>query len=156
MLRTPKVLLLGAVVAALVLVAGCGGSSKSSSSSAAATAPAPAASTPAATTPAPAATTPSRSGAETVPLAADASGQLAFNTTKLTAKAGTVTLKMSNPSMIQHGVSIEGNGVTKSGNIVGNGGTSTVTATLKPGTYTFFCPVPGHREAGMQGTLTVS
>jgi uncharacterized cupredoxin-like copper-binding protein len=62
---------------------------------------------------------------------------------------------MSNPSPVQHGVAIEGNGVSKTGSIVNQGGTSTVTAKLKPGKYTFFCPVPGHRQAGMQGTLTV-
>jgi uncharacterized cupredoxin-like copper-binding protein len=30
-----------------------------------------------------------------------------------------------------------------------------VSAQLKPGNYTFYCSVPGHRQAGMQGTLTV-
>lgn len=142
MLRTPKVLLLGALVAAIA-IAGCGGSKKSSD-------------TTAATTPAPAATTPSSSSAgETVTLAA-VPGKLAFDKKTLTAKAGTVTLKMSNPSSFMHGVSVEGNGVDKDGTVVANGGTSTVTVKLKPGRYTFYCPVPGHRAAGMQGTLTVS
>jgi plastocyanin len=156
--RTPKVLLLGAVVA-VIAIAGCG--SKKSSNTTAATTPAPAATTPAAsapaaTTPAPAATTPSSSSAgETVTLAA-VPGKLAFDKKALSAKAGTVTLKMSNPSSFMHGVSVEGNGVDKDGTVVGNGGTSTVTVKLKPGKYTFYCPVPGHRAAGMQGTLTVS
>jgi uncharacterized cupredoxin-like copper-binding protein len=34
------------------------------------------------------------------------------------------------------------------------GGTRILTANLKPGTYTFYCTVPGHRAGGMQGTLT--
>jgi uncharacterized cupredoxin-like copper-binding protein len=50
---------------------------------------------------------------------------------------------------------ITGNGVSVAGVVVGPGGTSTVSASLKPGTYTFYCTVPGHREAGMSGTLTV-
>jgi uncharacterized cupredoxin-like copper-binding protein len=82
---------------------------------------------------------------------------LAFNTKTLSAKAGKVTLVMSDPqgSGIPHGISVEGNGVDKDGKVVQAGGTSTVSATLKPGKYTFYCPVPGHRAAGMQGTLTV-
>ena len=71
------------------------------------------------------------------------------------ASAGTVTIKMSNPASLSHDVSIKGNGVSKQGDIVGNGGTSTVTADLKAGTYTFYCSVPGHEAAGMKGTLTV-
>ena len=80
---------------------------------------------------------------------------LAFNTKKLTAKAGTVTIKLTNPSALQHGVAIEGHGVDKDGKIVGKGRVSSVTVKLKPGKYTFYCPVPGHEDAGMKGTLVV-
>ena len=63
---------------------------------------------------------------------------------------------MSNPSSFPHGIAVEGKGVDKDGKVVNQNGTSTVTVKLKPGTYTFYCPVPGHRAAGMQGTLVVS
>ena len=62
---------------------------------------------------------------------------------------------MSNPSSVPHGVGVKGNGVDKDGKIVNQGGTSTIAVKLKPGTYTFYCPVPGHEQAGMKGILTV-
>ena len=91
-------------------------------------------------------------------LTADPGGALKFNTTTLTAKAGKVTVVMKNPSGsgLPHGVAVEGNGVDKDGPTVQPGGTSTDTLTLKPGTYTFYCPVPGHKAGGMKGTLTVT
>ena len=88
-------------------------------------------------------------------LAADSSGQLKFDKQSLSAKAGNVTITMANPSPVQHAIAIMGNGAQKAGSTVSMGGTSTVTASLKPGTYTFYCPVDGHKAAGMQGTLTV-
>ena len=91
-----------------------------------------------------------------VKLSADPSGALKFNTKTLSAKAGTVTIAMHNPAPLQHGIADEGNGVDKDGKIVGQGGTSVLALQLKAGTYTFYCPVPGHRQAGMQGTLTVT
>jgi plastocyanin len=78
-----------------------------------------------------------------------------FNTKKLSTHAGTVTLKMFNPSSTSHGIAVSGKGVKKVGKIVGKGKTSVVTLKLKPGKYTFFCPVPGHEELGMKGTLVV-
>jgi plastocyanin len=81
--------------------------------------------------------------------------QLKFDKSTLSAKAGKVTITMANPSALQHNVAIEGHGVHAAGKIVSQGGTSTVTATLKPGKYTFYCAVDGHRQAGMEGTLTV-
>ena len=73
----------------------------------------------------------------------------------VSAKPGKVTIRMDNPSSVQHAVSILGNGVSASGNTVGSGGVSTVTATLPAGRYDFFCPVDGHKQAGMNGRLIV-
>jgi plastocyanin len=132
----------------VLAIAGCGGSSNSEKSASNAT-----------STPTPTATSASSSssggGGQTLKLAADKSA-LKFDTSTLTAKAGTVTLQMSNPAGIPHAVAVEGNGVDKDGKTVGNGGTSTVTVKLKPGKYEFYCPVDGHKAAGMKGTLTVS
>jgi plastocyanin len=59
-------------------------------------------------------------------------------------------------SPARRGVGIPtGPGIDDEGRTVGQGGTSTVSASLKPGTYTFYCSVPGHREGGMEGKLTV-
>ncbi len=38
----------------------------------------------------------------------------------------------------------------------GSGKSDELKANLKPGKYNFFCDIPGHREAGMEGTLTVT
>jgi plastocyanin len=82
--------------------------------------------------------------------------QLKFNKTTLRASHGKVTIVMSNPSSTKHAVAIEGHGVDKDGKTVGKGKTSRVTVTLKKGTYTFYCPVDGHKAAGMKGKLIVS
>ena len=126
----------------------------------------PATSTPAASTPAksPKATTgtpappssPAASAATTLKLAANPAGQLAYDTKQLSAKAGKVTIEMTNMSPVEHDVAVA-QGTTVAGQTpVFTGGTKSVTLTLKPGTYTFYCTVPGHRQAGMEGTLTVS
>lgn len=143
------------ILAATVALAACGGSESSDDSSSAdggaryGTAETTGSTT---TTEAPA------SGAGTVKLSADPGGALAFVPTTLTAKAGAITLDMANPQSagIPHAVAIDGGGVDEAGPTVQPGGSSKVTATLEPGTYTFYCPVPGHREGGMEGTLTVS
>jgi plastocyanin len=91
----------------------------------------------------------------TLDIAADASGALKFDKSSLTAKAGKVNIVMANPSPLSHDIAIQGNGVDVKGKVVSQGGTSTVSADLKPGTYTFLCTVDGHAAAGMKGTLTV-
>lgn len=86
---------------------------------------------------------------------ADPTGQLKFLASSATAKAGAVTLKMKNASSVPHDIAIQGGGLNQVGQIVSGGGVSTVTANLKPGTYTFYCSVDGHEAAGMKGTITV-
>ena len=81
---------------------------------------------------------------------------LKFNKKTLRAKRGKVTIVMSNPSSIKHAIAIEGHGIDKDGKTVGKGKTSRVTVKLKKGTYTFYCPVDGHEDAGMKGKLIVS
>lgn len=95
-------------------------------------------------------------------IAANAQGQLAYETNKATAQAGPVTIEMPNTSGVSHNIAIETGegGATPKGSKVGASpfttkSTATVNVTLKPGTYTFFCEAPGHRPAGMYGTLTV-
>jgi plastocyanin len=89
-------------------------------------------------------------------ISADPGGQLRFDKDTLEAPAGTVRITMNNPSPVPHDVSIEGpGGLDKKGPIVQKGGASEVEAPLKPGTYTYYCSVPGHRQAGMEGRLAV-
>jgi uncharacterized cupredoxin-like copper-binding protein len=94
--------------------------------------------------------------AQTLKIAADPSGALKFDKSSLTAKAGKVTIVMDNPSDLPHAVEIEGNGVEVEGDTVEKGGVSKASADLKAGKYEFYCPVDGHKQAGMEGTLTVN
>ena len=94
--------------------------------------------------------------ASTLTLSADPGGALKFDKTSLDAPAGPVTIVMTNPSPVSHDVSLRGPGVDEHGKQVADGGKSTVEAPdLKPGSYEFYCSVPGHEQAGMKGTLTV-
>jgi len=92
----------------------------------------------------------------TVEFEADPSGELAYTTDSATAEAGEVTIDFTNPQGLTHDVVIEDEGGEDVGGteLIGEGETSE-TVNLKPGEYTFYCSVPGHREAGMEGTLTV-
>jgi plastocyanin len=95
-------------------------------------------------------------------IAASPSGQLAYTASKATATPGAVMISMANMSGVSHNIAIEAgeHGATGSGPVLGASsftakGTVSVNVTLKPGTYTYFCQAPGHRAAGMYGTITV-
>jgi plastocyanin len=90
----------------------------------------------------------------TLKLAADPT-QIAYDKTALSSKPGKVTVDFDNPSQISHDVAIaKGSQEIAKSPLVASSNTS-VSADLAPGSYVFYCTVPGHREAGMQGTLTV-
>jgi plastocyanin len=86
---------------------------------------------------------------------ADPSGATAYTFASATAGPGSLEIDSPNKSSVDHNIAVEGNGVSEAGPVVKNGAVSKVTADLKPGDYAFFCTVPGHRQAGMEGKLTV-
>lgn len=90
-----------------------------------------------------------------VDIPANPDGQLAYDFASAEAPAGKLVLKSVNKASIDHNIALEGNGVDEKGDIVKGGGTSEIDVMVKPGTYTFYCSVPGHREGGMEGKLTV-
>jgi plastocyanin len=136
------------VVAALAVVglAACGSSSDDNSTTAA--------SAPPSTTPA--AGGGGAGGASTIDISTPSGSDLAFDQKDVSAKAGNVTIDFDNKQPLQHDVAV----ADSSGKVLGqtdlvSSGTANATVNLAPGTYTFYCTVPGHKEAGMEGTLTV-
>lgn len=147
-----------AVAVSMFGLTACGGSSNSSStSSASQPASTTATSSAASSTAATSTSQPSSGASGSLSIAADPSGALKFTKATLTAKAGTVTISFTNSSPLAHNLTVQQG---TSGAVLGAtptfmGGTKTLKLTLKAGTYTYYCSVPGHRAAGMQGTLTV-
>ncbi len=136
-----------ALAAAALALTACGGDDSSSTST---TSDTSAAATP--TTSAP-----QGSASTVLALTADEEGGLSFSRRTLRAAPGDVTITLDNPGGNQapHAVEIEGQGVERTSGTIEPGARTEVTANLRPGTYTFYCPVDGHRQAGMEGTLTV-
>ena len=147
----PLATLIALLAATALIAAGCGGSDNNSSDTSSSSSSGTQGNT--------SDTTSSGGGgggaASSLKLTADPGGALKFNTTTLSTKAGKVTVTMDNASQTPHAVEIEGNGVEKKTNTV-TGGSAKLTVDLKPGKYEFYCPVDGHKAAGMKGTLTVS
>jgi plastocyanin len=140
------------VVAAVALTAaGCGSSSNKSSTAGSASSPS------AATGSTSAAKSKAVKGS-TINIGVDPGGQFKFQPTSLTVAAGKHKLVFTNNTAVKHDV-IVGKGFSEDGQVgevrkITNG-TETTTLNLKPGDYTYYCDVPGHRQAGMTGTLTV-
>jgi len=134
--------MLCAVALAAVWAAGCGGSGNNGQASSTPT-PKPTATATAAAA--------SSGGGSTLTIAADPTGALKFDKTKLTAKAGKITIDFDNPSAVPHAFEVAG----KSTSTITKGKAPPLTVTLKPGSYEFVCPVDGHAAAAMKGTLTV-
>ena len=88
-------------------------------------------------------------------LAADPSGALKYDKKALSAKAGKVTIAFTNASQVGHDVTIAKGPTKLAGTNVITNSKASVSVSLKPGAYVFYCSVPGHRQAGMEGTLTV-
>ncbi len=84
-----------------------------------------------------------------------ATAQLAYETAAAEAEPGELTIKSPNPSGTPHNIALEGGGVNEVGEVVDKGGVSEIEVDVAAGEYTFYCSVPGHREGGMEGTLTV-
>lgn len=99
---------------------------------------------------------PAAAGGTTLNVKALATG-LAFDTKSLKAKAGMVTIRLTNLSALKHDLAVEsGEKVLAKTPLLAQGKTGSLTVKLKKGTYDFVCDVPGHEDAGMKGTLTVS
>ena len=152
MFNSTTALAIVAATAALA-VSACGGASKTTSTAASS----PQTSTAAAPSTTASTATPPSAAASGLAVAADPSGQLKFTKTSLTAKAGKVKIAFTNKAPLPHNLTIQQgtNGPTIGATPTFQGGTKTLIVNLKAGTYTFFCSVPGHRDGGMKGTLTV-
>jgi uncharacterized cupredoxin-like copper-binding protein len=72
-------------------------------------------------------------------------------------QAGNYRFDVKNAGKIGHDLAITGAGVsgTPKTALINAGGTAKLTVDLKPGTYTLYCTVPGHKAAGMVAKLTV-
>lgn len=94
--------------------------------------------------------------AKPLELTSPAAGDLVFEPESLDGRAGAVQIDYTNPSAVPHNVAIEADGeVVAEGETVTDGGVSIASGELEPGEYTYYCAVPGHRDAGMEGTLTL-
>lgn len=95
-------------------------------------------------------------GVETVELTSPETGELVFDPDSLEARVGEVAIDYTNPSEVPHNVAIEGDGeeLAQSETVTG-GDSAAATVALEAGEYVYYCSIPGHREAGMEGTLTV-
>jgi uncharacterized cupredoxin-like copper-binding protein len=103
-------------------------------------------------------------GAQRVAAVSTSGGGLALSETefKITpaapsvAHTGTITITVRNTGAVTHALTMQTPAGPVSTSSIAPGKTATLKVNAsKPGRYTFFCPIPGHEQAGMKGTLVV-
>jgi plastocyanin len=157
-----------AAASTAVITSGTAAKAGAASAPAQPTASAPASSAPAASTPStsttgpkattgtPAPSAPAPAAAATsLKLIANPGGLLSYDAKSLSAKAGSVSITLTDNAPLEHNVTVAQGATVLGASPTFIGGRRTLTLNLKPGTYTFYCSVPGHRQAGMEGTLSV-
>ena len=95
-----------------------------------------------------------RATGSTLDLTADPGGGLTFDKTRAAVFAGRVTVRLANDSSVEHNVTIAQGSKTLGATKTVTRSSSTLSVQLPGGEYVFYCSVPGHRESGMEGTLT--
>ena len=140
-----KLLALIAIAAIPVALAACGSDDSTSTSAASETTSSTAASTDSSTTA-------SSGGGQTVKIG---ESEYKLDPSDATLKAGSVTLAVTNDGTITHNLQIEGNGVEETTDSLAPGDTGELTVDLKPGSYEMYCTIDGHKDLGMEGTVTV-
>jgi uncharacterized cupredoxin-like copper-binding protein len=163
------ILVLAAASAAVITSGSAAKAGAATGSTQPATASAPSSSAPAPTTPSTSTTSPKATTGTPAPsapapatattslkLIANPGGLLSYDAKSLSAKAGSVSMTLTNNAPLEHNVTVAQGAAVLGTTPTFIGGRRTLTLTLKPGTYTFYCSVPGHRQAGMEGTLNVS
>ena len=78
-----------------------------------------------------------------------------FNPNEITADPGEITFALTNDGDSPHALEVEGNGVEEESETIDPGESTELTVNLEEGQYEIYCPVDGHKDAGMTGTLTV-
>jgi plastocyanin len=157
-----------AAASTAVITSGTTAKAGAASAPAQSTASAPASSAPAPSTPSTSTTGPKATTGTTAPsapapaaattslkLIANPGGLLSYDAKSLSAKAGSVSITLTNNAPLEHSVTVAQGATVLGASPTFLGGRRTLTLKLKPGTYTFYCSVPGHRQAGMEGTLSV-
>ena len=123
-----RALPLSALLAAALLAGGCGSDDESGGGTTAA-------------------------GEQTVELTAS---EYAFDPSDVSLDAGgSVTFRVTNDGDETHALEVEGNGLEEETEEIAPGETGEVTVDLQAGEYEFYCPVDGHKDKGMEGSLVV-